>query len=126
MYILILDDESVLLSLYRTILEGEGHKVEVATSGKDAFEIIRRRGVPPLILLDCSMPDMSGEKFVDHFSQEGLDRSRSVILGFSSFSPSAPTIASFIGKVDQYLEKPESVEEFLQKVGPYLPKVVDP
>ena len=61
--ILVVDDESMLRTLARAILERSGYQVLMAENGIEAVEIFRQNasGITA-ILLDMTMPAMSGEE----------------------------------------------------------------
>jgi PAS domain S-box-containing protein len=59
--ILIIDDESAILSIARDTLESYGYTVLTAASGEAALELFRaRRGEVRLVLTDMSMPGLGG------------------------------------------------------------------
>lgn len=57
--VLVVDDAPVNIKLLRVILTGAGYAVLEATSGPDALEVLRR-DKPDAMLLDVSMPGMTG------------------------------------------------------------------
>jgi PAS domain S-box-containing protein len=60
--ILLVDDEEMVLSVTREILEKVGYRVLTARSGREALELYEQnRGRIDLVILDIVMPDMSGE-----------------------------------------------------------------
>jgi PAS domain S-box-containing protein len=62
--ILVVDDELAVRQLLKQLLTEEGHEVETADNGKDAFEMIKSNGFS-LILLDIKLPRMSGIKLYE-------------------------------------------------------------
>jgi CheY-like chemotaxis protein len=61
--ILIVDDEEMVLTLGRVILERKGYNVRVALSGAQALELCRESEVrPDCIIVDYTMPDMNGRE----------------------------------------------------------------
>jgi two-component system chemotaxis response regulator CheY len=60
---LIVDDSSVVRKVARRILEDMDYIVEEAEDGQDAFDKCRQE-MPDAILLDWSMPIMSGLEFL--------------------------------------------------------------
>jgi len=65
--ILVVEDEAAVRGLLKTLLEHAGYRVQVAIDGRDALEIVQRRGHPPdLLLTDLVMPRMDGEALVRH------------------------------------------------------------
>ena len=61
--VLVVDDESGMRSLARTILENSGFTVLTARDGDEAILLFRRNAADVVaILLDLTMPAMSGEE----------------------------------------------------------------
>lgn len=60
--VLIVDDEPDVAEVIADILAGDGHRVVVASSGKEALEEIGK-GAFDLILSDLRMPEMDGPSF---------------------------------------------------------------
>jgi two-component system cell cycle sensor histidine kinase/response regulator CckA len=61
--ILVVDDEEIVREAARTALERYGYKVLAAENGREAIEIFRpRAGEISAVLLDMTMPVMSGEE----------------------------------------------------------------
>jgi CheY-like chemotaxis protein len=61
--ILVVDDEPMVLRTAKIALERRGYRVFVADSGPSAIELIEKDGdAIDLVLLDLSMPGMSGEE----------------------------------------------------------------
>lgn len=59
LHILVIDDEESILQLVRQLLSVEGHKVETATSGSAALELILRHRYDAIIS-DWKMPGLNG------------------------------------------------------------------
>ncbi|MFT7005827.1 MAG: putative two-component system response regulator [Colwellia sp.] len=57
--ILIVDDQPINLSTLSKVLS-EKYQVRIANSGKRALDIVKKKPLPDLILLDIMMPDMDG------------------------------------------------------------------
>lgn len=60
--VLVVDDERALLMLVADALEDDGHEVRTAATGEQALALIET-WVPDLILLDLTLPEMSGQEF---------------------------------------------------------------
>src|SRR5439155_15899441 len=59
--ILLVDDEAMIRNLGRNILQSYGYRVLLAEEGAKAVEIYRReRGQIDLVILDLTMPGLSG------------------------------------------------------------------
>jgi len=58
--ILVVDDEPSIRKYLQTLLEVEGHEVQVVTSGQEALDAIAGGARPELVILDVLMPEMDG------------------------------------------------------------------
>jgi DNA-binding response OmpR family regulator len=61
-YVLLVDDDALILRLLRVILSAEGYRVETAENGIEALALIGER-LPALVLMDLNMAPMDGEAF---------------------------------------------------------------
>jgi CheY-like chemotaxis protein len=61
--VLVVEDEAMLRELLCDLLEAEGFRATTAANGAEALELIRRQGVPSLVILDLMMPVMDGWEF---------------------------------------------------------------
>ena len=67
--ILVVDDEPHMAEFLRTLLEVESFRVEVASSGLEALERVRREPAPDLVLLDVAMPGIDGLQTLERLSE---------------------------------------------------------
>jgi len=58
--VLVVDDEPDIVSVVRMTLESEGFEVYTAYSAKEAFDLIGRKGLPHLAVVDIMMPGTDG------------------------------------------------------------------
>lgn len=111
--VLVIDDESDTLELIKLILESGGFEVMVASSGIEALNIIETVR-PDLVLLDIMMPDMDGWEVFRKIKEK--DSSISIAI----LTAKAQNIDKLLGlhvlKADDYITKPFSKEELLNKV----------
>jgi len=63
--ILVVDDNPQVLEGMRALLEHDGYRVQVATSGRAALSLLRSgdRDLPGLVILDLAMSGMDGWDF---------------------------------------------------------------
>ncbi len=61
--VLVVEDDCNCRLMVQTILEDEGYEVAGAANGREAIEYLRSAGPVGLVLLDLSMPVMSGFEF---------------------------------------------------------------
>jgi CheY-like chemotaxis protein len=71
--ILVVDDDADIREVLREVLTESGHRVETASNGLEALEILRGGVSPCLVLLDLMMPVMDGYLFLaEHRSDPTL------------------------------------------------------
>ena len=58
--ILLVDDDPLICSLWKEVLDHLGYQVEVAKDGGEALELFRRLGKVDLVILDYCLPDRDG------------------------------------------------------------------
>lgn len=73
MHVLIVDDNQINRVLPTAILKKEGHTVAEAASGEQALTWLAENR-PDCVLLDISMPGMSGEEVCRRIRSDLLDR----------------------------------------------------
>ncbi len=61
--VLVVDDDFDIRDTLRELLEIEGLRVAIASTGREALQRLRDGVRPDLILLDLMMPEMSGWEF---------------------------------------------------------------
>lgn len=114
MNILLVDDDISMLRLFEELLKEEGHHVTVALSGDDAFPLLDRNAPPDVLLVDSSMPRMSGAEFLTKLKSDFPEvYARSHIVGFTAFQKGTSIIRDFEALVHELVEKPRDIDEFL-------------
>jgi PAS domain S-box-containing protein len=112
--ILIVDDEKLVREMAKRALERHGYTVLLAESGMAALDTLRRHpGDIALILLDLSMPRMSGEEAVPEFRKIRPGVKVLVSSGYSE----AETMSLFKGqRVSGFIQKPYTSTMLAEKV----------
>jgi PAS domain S-box-containing protein len=87
--ILAVDDDPLVLLNTAAMLEDLGHTVLEATSGKDALEIIRRKGGIDLVITDQAMPLMTGSELAVAIRAEKPDLPIILATGYAELPPGA-------------------------------------
>lgn len=73
--ILIIDDEPTIRELFRFVFEDAGHSTLLAANGREALELLRS-DAPDFMLVDVSMPEMSGKEFILELGRRALREPR--------------------------------------------------
>lgn len=72
--VLLLDDEKMLIEMYRMKLESNGYEVASFNSGYEALKALRGGYDPDVMLFDITMPDdISGYEFLERVKKEKLN-----------------------------------------------------
>jgi DNA-binding NtrC family response regulator len=109
--ILIVDDEANLRKTLAEILSARGYSVLEADDGATAVEILRD-ATPDLIFSDWKMPEMGGEKFLQHLRAEGRLAAIPVIV-ITAFGSSHSAIEAVrLGAYD-FVTKPFDLDEIV-------------
>lgn len=107
--ILVVDDESLVLTMAETILSDFGYKVLTANSGQKALALLSQTEAnADLVITDLVMPGMGGRELAERIRQ--LDASLPVMLT-SGYALSEDKTGGL-----GYLQKPFSSTELLRKV----------
>jgi CheY-like chemotaxis protein len=71
--VLVVDDDPSTVQLVTFRLQSQGHRVIGATSPQEALDVVATHGHPDIVVLDVSMPEMSGMELLSALrTQEGM------------------------------------------------------
>ncbi len=101
--ILVVDDEPSIRKYLQTLLEVDGFDVSMASSGKEALEIVTHGERPDFVILDVLMPEMDGLATLRSLMQ--LDRTLNIIMLSCTNEVGTVVEAIRLGAHD-YLTKP--------------------
>ncbi len=111
-HVLIVDDEASMRELYGALLSGMAYRITFADNGKDALHKIAA-DAPDVLVLDLSMPEMSGE---EAFPELRKIRSEVEIVVTSGYSE-AEAMDLFGGqRVCGFIQKPYTAQGIAEKV----------
>ena len=119
-YILVADDDPSILYLVADILRDEGYAVELARNGREALDVIARRDVPALVVLDMRMPVVDGWEFASRLRAQQLNPPILVMTAARNAREWAAEIEA-VG----YLAKPFDLDDFLREVNRLAPPPPD-
>lgn len=116
--ILVADDDELVCEIVRRTLSGRGHIVGSVGNGLDAVRVIATKG-PELVILDCSMPGLSGVEALRHIRRSGSRFRTPVLMLTARRSGSDEDIALRAG-ADDYLRKPFDTADLIVRVEALL------
>ncbi len=111
--ILLIDDDEIQLRLERMILSREGYTVYTTADGPQGITIFRKNHLD-LVLLDLSLPSMSGIEVLKEIRR--LDPKAKVIVITGYPSVESTVLAMQNGALD-YIQKPIDAENLLRKIN---------
>ncbi|SIR29510.1 PAS domain S-box-containing protein/diguanylate cyclase (GGDEF) domain-containing protein [Aromatoleum tolulyticum] len=111
--ILLVDDESSILSALRRTLRREGYEILVAGSAEEGLSVLAKHPVQ-VIVSDQRMPGMSGTEFLSRVKVLYPRTVRMVLSGYSEIS--AVTDAINRGAIYRFLSKPWDDEQLKDEV----------
>jgi DNA-binding response OmpR family regulator len=113
-YILLIDDDSIHLEIYRDRLFSQGYEIACAESGLTGILSIQQR-LPDLVILDISMPGMSGLEVCDQIRASPRSRDVPVLMLTALAVTHLESEGLRIG-ADDYLLKSSDRGVFLERV----------
>lgn len=83
--ILLVEDDTAIIDVYKTALEAGGFEVEIITMGKDVIEKVDKleKGEaekPDLVLLDIVLPDMNGMEILKEMRKRDVSKDLPVLV----------------------------------------------
>ena len=111
---LIVDDEEAVRSVARHVLERSGFTVVEAATGEDALAICAAHESPRIVLLDLTMPGMSGEATLNELQRRWPTLPVIVSSGFMPDDGSGIAAAPFLAKPYRPSELIEIVRRLLE------------
>lgn len=112
--ILVVDDETDIVSMLKDYFEYNGYDVMTATDGAEAIKKAEKQ--PDIILLDINMPDMDGMEVCSRIR----DFVACPILFLTARIEDSDKIRGFGAGADDYIVKPFSIDELGARVSAHL------
>ena len=117
--ILVVDDERMIGVALKRTLEGSGHEVELATSGKDALDLLEADDAFDVIFCDLMMPEVTGMVLHERLAARAPQLAdRMIFMTGGAFTPAA---RRFLDEVENpRLDKPFDAPNVMALVRSFL------
>ena len=116
MRVLGVDDNADILKLVQMTVESLGHTFESAPGGVPGLDKIRNNQYD-MVLLDLSMPDMTGLEVIDVLVDEGIIRKQRVVLFTASYLGMEDLENKLHEKgVHSILAKPADIDQIMDRL----------
>jgi CheY-like chemotaxis protein len=111
--VLVIEDDEVLRSAMKMVLEWEGYHVLCAENGREALDLLRigksMGKAPGLILLDLMMPVLDGWQLCDELQQDPALAAIPVVVVSALPAADTPGVAA-------HIQKPFEVQQVLEAI----------
>ena len=101
---LVVDDEPDIVSIVKTMLEGEGYEVLCAGDGLEVFALLADR-IPDVLIIDRMMPGMNGMEVISRLKESSKTSSIPVIM-LTSMDKFDDVTEGYKQGADGYITKP--------------------
>ena len=117
--VLVVDDEEHITELLKIGLSMSGFEVERAATGRGALEAIEKSR-PDIVVLDVMLPDLSGFDVTKRLRQSEGAGTRIPVIFLTARDTTADKIEGLRLGSDDYMTKPFSIEELVERVKAVL------
>ncbi|MEP3441176.1 MAG: response regulator [Sulfitobacter sp.] len=130
--VLLIDDDTVTNMLHSRVIKRSGlvDRIEVATDGQEALDILNRDiaaggPLPELIFLDINMPVMSGFEFLEEYAKLDISVEEQLVIVMLSTTllPADHRRAEADPNVHSFCDKPLRLEKLIETIEAYYQKV---
>jgi DNA-binding response OmpR family regulator len=116
--LVIADDSATILALVTLAVKKDGYEPATATNGTEALEVIRQHR-PELVILDATMPGMSGYEVCRALRVDVVAPRPQVMMLTAGGRESDKALAAEVG-VDEFVTKPFSPSALRARVREIL------
>jgi len=112
--IIVVDDQPILGTIYRTKFTAEGHHVDVAADGEQALDLIQSSN-PDLVLLDLNLPKIDGLEVLKRIRSQSSFLTLPIIV-FSGSARSGVTEEAYAAGATMVLSKSNTSPKHLIEI----------
>jgi len=116
--VLVVEDNELNMKLFHDLLDAHGYSVVQACNADEAMEMARAHS-PDLILMDIQLPEISGLE-VTKWMKADEELATIPIIAVTAFAMKGDEERIRAGGCEDYVAKPISVTNFVDKVKRYL------
>ena len=113
--ILLVDDNTDLLSLFSTVLAHKGYNVLTAAGGAQCVSVLLKQ-IPDLVLLDIMMEPVDGWEVLSSIRENSTTHRLPVIM-VTGKQPTRDEILHHLAEIDGYIIKPITIAELVHLVS---------
>lgn len=113
--ILIVDDNPSIREILEVVLTSSNYAVRCAQNGSEALSLIEKNP-PRLVILDLSMPGMTGYEVLERIRGLESDSCRIPVICLSALPPEEERERALSKGARDYISKPFKIPELLERV----------
>ncbi len=113
--ILIAEDDPISRKILRRVLEKRGFLVTDAVNGLEAWEILKKKNAPQLIILDWMMPEMDGVEVCKKVRNKN-DNKYTYIIFLTAKGQKEDLSKGMSAGADDYISKPFDTQELMARI----------
>lgn len=115
--ILVVEDAADVRNLYKMVFRRKPYGVHLAASGEEALELLERESDIAVVLLDLTLPGISGEDVLARIRQEPKHAATKVLImsGWDDLKQRAASMGA-----DAFMRKPAALPELEKQVEALL------
>jgi len=121
--VLVVEDEVHIQRLIKLVLEKSGYVVELANTGEEALERLKKAPAPSLILLDILMPGIDGLSVLKAIRAQASIREVPVVM-LTALAQENVVLQGIKLGANDYIRKPFNPAELVKRLGKHLPAAV--
>lgn len=118
--VLLVDDNVINQRLAARLLQKLGCEVAVASSGREALELLAA-GPQDLVIMDCQMPDLDGYETTRQIRADEGDGRRTPIVAMTAYAMRGDRERCLAAGMDDYYSKPVNGEDFIEMLERWGP-----
>ena len=118
--IFIVEDEESSANLAKIILEQEGYRVLIASTGQEAIDSLKEfQELPNLVLLDILLPKINGIEVCKWIRNQQRFENIPIII-FTALVQEEDRIEGLNAGANEYITKPFSIDKLLDIIKEYI------
>lgn len=117
--ILLIEDDQMISSMYKTKLESDGFEVLLAENGVDGIKAAKE-GKPELIMLDVIMPQLDGFSVLEALKKDKTTKNIPVVMLTNLGTEEDREKGKKLGAIDYFVKASLTPTEFSDKVKKYF------
>ncbi len=115
--LLIVEDDNLISSMYKTKFETDGFEVEVASNGADGLKLAKEKRID-MVLLDVILPQLDGFSVLEELKKDAKTKKIPVIMLTNLGTEEDVAKGKNMGAVDYIVKAsmtPTEIEEVIKK-----------